>query len=127
MKYLNKPSQEQQILDLLTEKGTVGVYIWEITDNAPRGLGIKQYNARIFGLRKKGWNIINKEPGHFVLHTDGQLPVYLKPQASNQIVQPSTEPEYPDKSNLVPVTKTITILGQKREVVSWEEKGQVMV
>ena len=31
------------------------------------GLGIAQYNARIYGLREKGYNIINKKPGHFVL------------------------------------------------------------
>jgi hypothetical protein len=33
----------------------------------PAGLGIAQYNARIWALRKKGYNIVNKTPGHFVL------------------------------------------------------------
>jgi hypothetical protein len=65
--YLKEPTQEERILDLLRARGGVGVYVYEIMAPRPQGLGIAQYNARIYGLRKKGFNIINKEPGHFVL------------------------------------------------------------
>ncbi len=63
MSYLKMPTQEQRILNLLKQRGTQGVYAWEITGD----LHILQYNARIFGLREKGHNIENKKPGHFVL------------------------------------------------------------
>jgi hypothetical protein len=33
----------------------------------PKGLGIAQYNARIWKLRKIGHDIRNIKPGHFVL------------------------------------------------------------
>lgn len=61
--YLKNPTQEEKILSFLQERGEKGVFAWEITDN----LKILQYNARIFGLRKKGYNIINKEKCHFIL------------------------------------------------------------
>lgn len=61
--YKPNGTQEQRILDLLRERGNAGVKSWEI----PEKLGILQYNARIFGLRRKGYNIINTQPGHFVL------------------------------------------------------------
>lgn len=67
-KYLKKPTQEERILKLLRERGGVGVKVWEFM--MPRnqgGCGIAQYNARIFGPRKKGYNIINTKPGHFYL------------------------------------------------------------
>lgn len=66
--YIEDKTQEERILDLLRRKGSDGVFVWEFM--IPRnqgGLGIAQYNARIWGLRKKGYNIVNKEPGHFVL------------------------------------------------------------
>ena len=65
--YFKQPTQEQRILNFLEERGEVGVYAYEIATPRPQGLGILQYNARIFGLRKKGFNIINTTPGHFVL------------------------------------------------------------
>lgn len=66
--YNENPTQEQRILDLLKERGSQGAYIWEfMTPRNRGGLGIAQYSARIFGLRKKGYKIVNKEPGHFVL------------------------------------------------------------
>ena len=65
--YHKKPTQEQRILQLLREKGNLGVYVYELVTPRPQGLGIAQYNARIYGLREKGHNIVNKTPGHFVL------------------------------------------------------------
>lgn len=61
--YTRRPTQEKRILSFLRERGEQGVFAWEITNN----LHILQYNSRIFGLRRKGFNIINKEVGHFVL------------------------------------------------------------
>lgn len=61
-KYINRPTQEERILDLFQSRGEVGVRSWEIT-----GMGILQYNARIFGLRKKGHNIVSISKNNFVL------------------------------------------------------------
>lgn len=66
--YLNKPTQEEKILDLLRQRGEAGVFVWEfMTPENRGGLGIAQYNARIKGLRTKGFIIDNVKPGHFVL------------------------------------------------------------
>jgi len=65
---VNIKSQEGRILALLRERGEQGVKVYELIAPKPEGLGIAQYNARIFGLRHKGYNITNKEPGHFVLN-----------------------------------------------------------
>ena len=63
-----KPTQEQRIYLLLKQRGEQGAYIWEfMTPRNKGGLGIAQYNARIWGLKKKGHNIINVAKGHFVL------------------------------------------------------------
>lgn len=59
----NRLTQEQRILKILRARGNNGVYAWEIM----KDLNILQYNARIFGLRRKGYNIRNVKPGHFVL------------------------------------------------------------
>lgn len=67
MKYKEDLTQEEQILTLLKERGSKGVYIYELQTPRPNGLGIAQYNARIFGLRNKGHVIDNTIPGHFVL------------------------------------------------------------
>lgn len=64
--YIPNNTQEGRILNLLRERGNSGVYAWEITND----LHILQYNARIFGLRAKGYKIVNKEIGHFVLQDD---------------------------------------------------------
>lgn len=69
--YQEKPTQEMRILKFLKERGKTGVYAWEIM----RDLHILQYNARIFGLRKKGHIIINSQPGLFILLPPGQLPL----------------------------------------------------
>ena len=63
-----KQTQEQRILSLLKERGNVGAFVYEFIAPRPQGLGIAQYNARIFSLRKKGYDIRNESPGHFVLH-----------------------------------------------------------
>lgn len=65
--YIKKPTQEDRILDLLTERGDRGAYVYEFMTPRPNGLGISQYNSRVWGLRRKGYNILNKTPGHFVL------------------------------------------------------------
>ena len=66
--YKEDLTQEERILDLLLERGPEGVEVWEFMMPRPRGgLGIAQYNARIWGLRKKGYNIKNTKPGHFIL------------------------------------------------------------
>jgi len=65
--YVENKTQEERILSLLQERGTEGAYVWEFMMPRPKGCGIAQYNARIWGLRQKGYIIENKEPGHFVL------------------------------------------------------------
>lgn len=64
-------TQRQELLELLTERGERGVFVYELIAPKPRGKGIAQYNARIKELRDEGYHIINTEPGHFVLR--GQL------------------------------------------------------
>jgi len=72
--YLKSPTQEELILQLLRERGEKGAYAWEFTMTKPMGgLGTQQYNARIWGLRKKGYVIENKVPGLFVLTHDIQF------------------------------------------------------
>lgn len=73
MKYIKKTDQEQRILDLLRERKTIGAYVYEFTNSRPTGLGVEQYNARIWGLRDKGFKIKNTTPGHFVLEYDVEL------------------------------------------------------
>ena len=65
--YINNPTQEDRILNLLRERGARGAYVYEFMMPRPQGLGIAQYNARVFGLRRKGYLIENTTPGHFVL------------------------------------------------------------
>lgn len=76
--YIEDRTQEQRILDLLTQRGERGVEVWEFMLPRPQGgCGIAQYNARIFGLRKKGYLIINQPKGHFVLkNPDGQQVIF---------------------------------------------------
>ena len=71
--YIKKPTQEMRILKLLRERGEQGAYVYEFMMPRPQGLGIAQYNARIYGLREKGYNIVNTKPGHFVLREEDQL------------------------------------------------------
>ena len=73
-KYIKLNAQEQRILNLLREKGSQGAYVYEFTTSRPKGLGVSQYNARIWGLRRKGHDIKNTTPGHFVLAGDIATP-----------------------------------------------------
>lgn len=57
-------------MDLLTERGGLGVFVYELCGPRPQGLGCSQYNARIKELRDKGHRIVNDRPGHFVLHRE---------------------------------------------------------
>lgn len=66
--YEENLTQEERILNLLRERGADGAFVWDFMMPRNRGgLGIAQYNARIFGLRQKGYIIENVKPGHFVL------------------------------------------------------------
>ena len=66
-----RPTQQQRILRLLKERGKDGVYVYEfMTPRNMGGLGVSQYGARIMELRRRGYKIINKKPGHFVLIPD---------------------------------------------------------
>ena len=60
-------TQKSRLFDLLLERGQRGVYVYEIMTPAPQGCGIAQYNARIFELRRLGWDIRSDRPGHFYL------------------------------------------------------------
>lgn len=60
-------TQREQLLRLLRSRGSKGAYVYELQAPKPQGLGLAQYNARIFELRAKGFNIVNVEEGHFVL------------------------------------------------------------
>jgi hypothetical protein len=69
--YIEKPTQENLILELLKERGEAGAYVYEfMTPRSKGGLGIAQYSARIWGLRKKGYNIVNVKKGLFVLQAE---------------------------------------------------------
>ena len=69
--YIKNETQEGRILNLLRERGSRGVDVWEFMLPRPSGgLGIAQYNARIFGLRHKGCIIKNRPIGHFILKFD---------------------------------------------------------
>lgn len=68
--YQERPTQENRILALLRERGSAGAYVYEFMTPRPQGLGIAQYNARVYGLRQKGYVIENKTPGHFILTED---------------------------------------------------------
>lgn len=59
--------QGQRILTVLRDRKQKGIYVWELSAPRPNGLGIAQYNARIKELRELGHDIVNTEPGHFVL------------------------------------------------------------
>jgi hypothetical protein len=66
--YKEDRTQEELILDLLKERGSAGAFVWDFMMPKPKGgLGVAQYNSRIWGLRQKGYKIENVEPGHFVL------------------------------------------------------------
>ncbi len=60
-------TQKEQLLNLLRNRGRYGVWVYEIITPQPKGLGIAQYNARVYELRRAGYVIENVEPGLFKL------------------------------------------------------------
>ena len=73
---MTRLTQAQSILEYLKDHPE-GVYVYELMTPQPQGLGIAQYNARIYDLRHKGYDIRSDRGGHFVLHTEPkQLNVY---------------------------------------------------
>lgn len=81
--YKENLTQEENILELLKQRGSKGVYVYELMTPKPHGLGIAQYNARILGLREKGYNIKNVEEGHFVL-LEENLPLLQATEAKKE-------------------------------------------
>ena len=73
--YEQRTTQENQILDLLGERKGMGAYSYELAKPKPDGCGVLQYNARIYGLRKKGHNIVSDFKGHFILQERTQEPM----------------------------------------------------
>lgn len=67
---LDTRTQQIRIISLLRERGKKGVFVYEITNSRPQGLGVSQYNARISELRDMDFDIENVKPGHFVLKYD---------------------------------------------------------
>lgn len=67
MRITSAQTQRERLLEFLTAKGSKGAYVYELQAPRPQGLGLAQYNARIYELRRMGWNIKNIEAGHFVL------------------------------------------------------------
>ena len=77
--YEKRPTQEERILYLLRRRGKAGAFVYEfMIPGNQGGLGIAQYNARIWGLRRKGHVIKNVTPGHFVLVEDAEAPKELE-------------------------------------------------
>jgi len=68
-------SQQKRIKILLEWRGEAGAFVYELNAPRPGGLGIAQYNARIFELRKEGLDITD-DNGHFVLHKKGQSTMF---------------------------------------------------
>lgn len=64
---MKRKTQKERILDLLKKRGEHGAKVYEFMTPRPQGCGVAQYNARIYELRREGYEIVNKEPGHFVL------------------------------------------------------------
>jgi len=71
-------TQKQRLLNLLQTRKRVPV--WYLIAPRPQGLGIAQYNARIYDLRHEGHNILNKtdDNGHtyFELAQEGQQDLF---------------------------------------------------
>ena len=97
MKYIKNNTQEGRILNLLRQKGSAGVYVYELQAPKPQGEGIAQYNARIWGLRKKGYNITNVVPGHFVLVDS---PSFVDSKPAEAIVEPQKQAHDPESCQI---------------------------
>ena len=71
-----KNTQANSILEYLKDHRE-GAYVYELIAPRPNGLGCAQYNASIYELRRKGYDIRNDRIGHFYLHTEPvQVPLY---------------------------------------------------
>jgi hypothetical protein len=61
-------TQAGRILELLRERGSAGIPVYElITPRSMGGQGIAQYNARVYELRQKGFNIVNKDNTFYLI------------------------------------------------------------
>ncbi len=69
---IHKQTQTDRILELLRERGNAGIPVWEMIAPRPQGLGVAQYNARVYELRQKGYEIVNKD-NTFYLIEQGQI------------------------------------------------------
>lgn len=123
MTYIENLTQEERILKLLKERGERGVYVYEMQNSRPNGLGIAQYNARIKGLRRKGHIIKNTEPGHFILiEASTVLPTYLKP--SNRTTKPKIQAQ-PSYNNYVQPQEEELVRVVKGDKVFWEKASDL--
>ena len=68
-------SQAEKIKTLLQWRGDRGAFVYELNSARPNGLGIAQYNARVFELRQQGFDIVDNS-GHFVLKNKGQISMF---------------------------------------------------
>lgn len=73
---VNIKSQKGRILNLLRERGEQGVKVYELIAPRPEGLGVAQYNSRIYDLRHLGYNIVNTDD-KFVLVNEPEKPQYI--------------------------------------------------
>lgn len=69
--WLKDFTQKERILRLLKMRGNEGAYVYEFMTPRPKGLGVAQYGTRIKELRNEGYDIVNIEPGRFVLIQNG--------------------------------------------------------
>jgi len=60
-------TQKNKILKLLKQRGEKGAMVYEFMMPKPQGLGIAQYNARIYDLRREGYTIDSDGKGKFIL------------------------------------------------------------
>lgn len=60
-------TQKERILKLLRQRKSKGVAVYELVTPRPNGLGVSQYNARIYDLRKEGYKIDNKDNRFFLV------------------------------------------------------------
>lgn len=73
---VNIKSQKGRILNLLRERGEQGVKVYELIAPRPEGLGVAQYNARLYDLRHLGYNIVNTDD-KFILVSEPEKPQYI--------------------------------------------------
>ncbi|GEM_PF-2113797 len=115
---MSAKTQQQSLLRFLKERGDRGVYVWEMLAPQPQGVGIAQYNARIYELRDQGFNIVNTEPGHFKLVHDNQSNV-----KTSHFCSTNSDLEVLQKP-LIPLEEKVRVLESKiQEVTQQIENG----